>query len=80
MTETPLAGRWGHGDVTMTTTTAGHEDLLALYDRAMPEVYGYLVRRCDSPATAEDLTADTFVAAVRARCTTTPAGASRSVG
>jgi RNA polymerase sigma-70 factor, ECF subfamily len=44
----------------------GHEDLLALYDRALPEVYGYLVRRCDSPATAEDLTADTFMAAVRA--------------
>jgi RNA polymerase sigma-70 factor (ECF subfamily) len=50
----------------MTTTTAGHDELLALYDRAMPEVYGYLVRRCDSPATAEDLTADTFMAAVRA--------------
>ena len=41
-------------------------DLLALYDRALPEVYGYLVRRCDSAATAEDLTADTFMAAVRA--------------
>ena len=41
-------------------------DLLALYDRALPEVYGYLVRRCDSAATAEDLTAETFMAAVRA--------------
>ena len=41
-------------------------DLLALYDRALPEVYGYLARRCDSVATAEDLTADTFMAAVRA--------------
>ena len=41
-------------------------DLLALYDRALPAVYGYLVRRCDSAATAEDLTAETFMAAVRA--------------
>ena len=37
--------------------------LLALYDEALPHVYGYLVRRCDSPATAEDLTAETFLAA-----------------
>lgn len=40
--------------------------LLELYDDALPTVYGYLVRRCDSAATAEDLTADTFVAAVTA--------------
>lgn len=40
--------------------------LLALYDRALPEVYGYLVRRCDGPTAAEDLTAETFLAAVTA--------------
>ena len=40
--------------------------LLHLYDEALPHVYGYLVRRCDSAATAEDLTADTFLAAVTA--------------
>jgi RNA polymerase sigma-70 factor (ECF subfamily) len=40
--------------------------LLELYDDALPAVYGYLVRRCDSTATAEDLTGDTFVAAVTA--------------
>lgn len=40
--------------------------LLQLYDEALPHVYGYLVRRCDSPATAEDLTAETFLAAVTA--------------
>ncbi|MCB9379169.1 MAG: sigma-70 family RNA polymerase sigma factor [Acidimicrobiaceae bacterium] len=40
--------------------------LLQLYDEALPHVYGYLVRRCDDPATAEDLTADTFMAAVDA--------------
>jgi RNA polymerase sigma-70 factor (ECF subfamily) len=40
--------------------------LLALYDTALPEVYGYLVRRCDGAAVAEDLTAETFLAAVTA--------------
>ncbi|MGK2947435.1 MAG: RNA polymerase sigma factor, partial [Acidimicrobiales bacterium] len=40
--------------------------LLALYDRALPDVYGYLLRRCDGPAVAEDLTAETFLAAVAA--------------
>lgn len=37
---------------------------LQLYDEALPHVYGYLARRCDSVATAEDLTAETFLAAV----------------
>ena len=45
------------------------EEFLTLYDRALPEVYGYLSRRCDSAATAEDLTADTFLAAINARTT-----------
>lgn len=40
--------------------------LLQLYDEALPHVYGYLVRRCDTVATAEDLTAETFLAAVKA--------------
>ncbi len=40
--------------------------LLALYDRALPQVYGYLCRRVGDAATAEDLTAETFLAAVRA--------------
>jgi RNA polymerase sigma-70 factor, ECF subfamily len=40
--------------------------LLALYDRALPQVYGYLRARCDSQATAEDLSAETFLAAVDA--------------
>jgi RNA polymerase sigma-70 factor (ECF subfamily) len=40
--------------------------LLALYDRTLPEVYGYLLARCGSRALAEDLTAETFLAAVRA--------------
>ncbi|MCU1346807.1 MAG: polymerase subunit sigma-24 [Acidimicrobiia bacterium] len=40
--------------------------LMALYDRALPQVYGYLLDRCGDRATAEDLTSETFLAAVRA--------------
>lgn len=40
--------------------------LLALYDASLDDVYGYLVRRCDSVATAEELTSETFLAAVSA--------------
>jgi RNA polymerase sigma-70 factor (ECF subfamily) len=40
---------------------------LRLYDDALPHVYGYLVRRCANTATAEDLTAETFMAAVKAQ-------------
>ena len=39
---------------------------LELYDDALPHVYGYLARRCNNTATAEDLTAETFMAAVAA--------------
>jgi len=39
--------------------------VLALYDQALPEVYGYLLDRCGDVATAEDLTSETFLAAVR---------------
>ena len=42
------------------------QKLLALYDRALPQVYGYLVDRCGDVATAEDLTSETFLAAVAA--------------
>jgi RNA polymerase sigma-70 factor (ECF subfamily) len=41
-------------------------DLLALYDSALPQVYGYLLRRCGRTALAEDLAAETFLAAVDA--------------
>jgi RNA polymerase sigma-70 factor, ECF subfamily len=43
----------------------GHR-LLALYDIALPQVYGYLLRRCGSVAVAEDLTSETFTAAALA--------------
>ncbi len=38
--------------------------LLDLYDDALPEVYGYVLNRCRNRATAEDLAAETFLAAV----------------
>jgi len=38
----------------------------ALYRRALPQVYGYLLPRCGNTAVAEDLTAETFMAAVAA--------------
>ncbi len=44
----------------------GGDALLALYDRSLPQVFGYLVRRCPTEALAEDLTAETFLAAVDA--------------
>jgi RNA polymerase sigma-70 factor, ECF subfamily len=40
--------------------------LLAMYDDALPSVYGYFVRRCADRATAEDLTSETFLAAMDA--------------
>lgn len=49
--------------------TAGADQgpvLVALYDRALPQIYGYLLPRCGSVPTAEDLTAETFLAAVSA--------------
>jgi RNA polymerase sigma-70 factor (ECF subfamily) len=38
----------------------------AIYPVALPQVYGYLLPRCGSVAVAEDLTAETFMAAVAA--------------
>jgi RNA polymerase sigma-70 factor, ECF subfamily len=39
---------------------------LALYDEALPVVYGYFVRRCGDRGAAEDLTSETFLAAMDA--------------
>jgi RNA polymerase sigma-70 factor (ECF subfamily) len=41
--------------------------LLALYDRALPQVYGYLMARCGDRAVAEDLTSETFLAVAAGR-------------
>jgi DNA-directed RNA polymerase specialized sigma24 family protein len=40
--------------------------LLALYDHALPQFYGYFVARVGTPVVAEDLTSATFLAAVDA--------------
>lgn len=40
--------------------------LLVLYDKALPVVYGYFVRRCADRGSAEDLTSETFLAAMGA--------------
>ena len=40
--------------------------LVELYDVALPHVYGYLLARCGGKVLAEDLTAETFLAAVDA--------------
>jgi len=53
--------RWGvSGELPRPGTT-----LLELYDRALPQVYGYLLARCGERSVAEDLTSETFLAAAR---------------
>jgi RNA polymerase sigma-70 factor (ECF subfamily) len=42
------------------------DPVLAIYRVALPQVYGYLLPRCGSAALAEDLTSETFLAAVNA--------------
>ncbi len=44
----------------------GRDQVLATYRQALPRVYGYLLPRCGDTALAEDLTAETFLAAVTA--------------
>ncbi|HUQ64110.1 MAG TPA: sigma-70 family RNA polymerase sigma factor [Acidimicrobiales bacterium] len=46
--------------------TGARDELLVLYDSALPLVYGYLLPRCGSKALADDLTSVTFLAAVDA--------------
>jgi RNA polymerase sigma-70 factor (ECF subfamily) len=45
---------------------AAGAELLAIYDRALPQVYGYLRSRTATDAAAEDLASETFLAAVDA--------------
>src|SRR5438045_4413456 len=42
------------------------DPVVAIYRVALPQVYGYLLPRCGSAALAEDLTSETFLAAVDA--------------
>ena len=50
----------------------GRRALLTLYDDALPVVYGYFSRRCADRGTAEDLTSETFLAAMDAARKDTP--------
>ena len=54
------------GDREPRAATDPEGTLLALYDQALPQVYGYLLSRCGSASLAEDLAAETFMAAVAA--------------
>jgi len=56
----------------------GSDQVLAIYRLALPRVYGYLLPRCGDTALAEDLTAETFLAAVAAA--SEPAAPEVSVG
>lgn len=40
--------------------------MLAIYDEALPRVYGYVLSRSGDATTAEDLTSETFLAALHA--------------
>jgi RNA polymerase sigma-70 factor (ECF subfamily) len=42
------------------------DPVAAIYHRSLPHVYGYLLSRCGNASLAEDLTAETFMAAVAA--------------
>jgi RNA polymerase sigma-70 factor, ECF subfamily len=42
------------------------DPVVAIYDRALPQVFGYLLIRCRNVVVAEDLTTETFIAAVAA--------------
>ena len=41
-----------------------HDDVIANVERALPQVFGYLLHRCGDRALAEDLTADTVLSAI----------------
>ena len=45
---------------------ATSDPVVAIYRVALPQVFGYLLPRCGSAALAEDLTSETFLAAVNA--------------
>jgi RNA polymerase sigma-70 factor (ECF subfamily) len=50
----------------MSVGTPDPDPVVAVYRQALPQVYGYLLPRCGSVVVAEDLTAETFLAAVAA--------------
>jgi RNA polymerase sigma-70 factor, ECF subfamily len=62
-----VVGEWPEAAVSE-GAGAGEPDraaFLSFYQEVVPEVYGYFIHRCGDSATAEDLTSETFLAAVR---------------
>lgn len=53
----------GMGGVAGAHSSDPRAQLLEVYDDALPQVYGYLLRRCGTRQVAEDLTSETFLAA-----------------
>lgn len=51
-------------DVAPDGTQQQVDQYLGLYHAALPQVYGYVVRRVESTLAAEDITADTFMSAM----------------
>ena len=51
--------------VPASSAPADLDEFRLLYERALPEVFGYLRRRCGADDAAEDLTADVFLAGAR---------------
>ena len=58
--ESPAEQAQRFADVLSSETT-----FRAWYDRALPRVFGYALRRCGSTELAEDVTQQAFVEAVR---------------
>lgn len=54
--------------------------LLEVYDAALPQVYGYLLARCGNRAHAEELTSETFLAAVQGARDGGPVGPAWLIG
>ncbi|MEU7524925.1 sigma-70 family RNA polymerase sigma factor [Saccharothrix sp. NPDC042600] len=54
--------------------------LLDVYDAALPQVYGYLLARCGNRAQAEELTSETFLAAVQSARTGGPVSPAWLIG
>lgn len=54
----------GDDDEGVSGEHTGPEALLEVYDTALPAVYGFVVRRCSDRRVAEDVTSETFLAAM----------------
>jgi RNA polymerase sigma-70 factor, ECF subfamily len=60
-------GTWDDDTDVRAVPNRPDDTLLTVYDRALPQVYGYLMARCGDRAVAEDLTSETFLAVAAGR-------------